>query len=130
MARWLIWTLFVVALTVALEAPIEPSVLSGSAIFVTNKYLLAKTGHVALYAVLTALSAWVSMPLRYRWMMVVFLIGHAVGTELLQLALEEYCHRGGSLADVGYDHLGILFGAALSWKWWTRGETDPHQPTR
>jgi VanZ family protein len=110
-----------VAWTVALEVPIpEPSALPGSEIIVTNKKLIAKSGHVVIYAVMTVLSAWVPLATRYRWLMMLFLMGHATATELLQAALEEYCHRGGSLADVGYDHLGILLGAVISWKWWMR----------
>ena len=117
----MIWTLFVVGWTAALEVPIpEPTTLPGSEIIVTYKYLIAKSAHVALYAVMTVLSAWVPLATRYRWLMMLFLMGHATATELLQAELEEYCHRGGSLADVGYDHLGILLGAAISWKWWTR----------
>ncbi len=121
MARWQIWTIFVMAWTIALEAPIpEPSNLPGGAIIVTNKYFIAKAGHVTAYAVLTLLSAWVPLPARYRWLMILFVMGHAVGTELLQAALEEYCHRGGSLADVGFDYLGIVLGTIVE-KWWTRG---------
>ncbi|MSQ94999.1 MAG: hypothetical protein EXR98_10655 [Gemmataceae bacterium] len=121
MARWLVWTLFIVAWTVAMEVPIpEPSALPGAEIIVTNKYLIAKAGHVAIYALMTVLSARVPLALRYRWLMMIFLMGHAFGTELLQAALEEYCHRGGVLGDVGYDHLGILLGAAIRWKWWTK----------
>jgi hypothetical protein len=117
-ARWLIWTLFVVAWTLALELPVpETGGLPGG---VTIKVAIAKSVHVAIYAALTALSGWVPVPARYRWLMMLFVMAHASGSELLQLALQDYCKRGGSLTDVGLDHLGIVIGAAASWKWWTR----------
>ena len=50
---------------------------------------------------------------------------HASATELLQVVLKDYCHRGGSLEDVGLDHLGIAIGFVVSWQWWTRPDAPP-----
>lgn len=123
MTRWLIWSIFVVVWTVALEMPVPATdSLPADEITLTRKKVAAKTAHVAAYAVFTVLSAWVPMPMRYRWLMMLFVMAHATGTELLQEALHEYCGRGGSLDDVALDQLGILLGAAASWKWWTRGD--------
>jgi VanZ family protein len=119
--RWLIWSIFIVAWTIALELPVpHTESLPGGDIILSRKKLIAKTAHVAAYALLTALSAWVPMPARYRWVMMFLVMAHATGTELLQDALHEYCGRGGELYDVGFDQLGIILGAAASWKWWTR----------
>ena len=118
MVRWLIWTTVVIVWSVALELPVpDPGGPAGEFIF-TNKYLFAKAVHVACYGVMTVLSAWVPMAGRYRWLMMFFLMGHAWGTEMLQEALHDWCHRGGSLADVGYDIVGIILGVTASWKNW------------
>ncbi len=121
MARWLIWSVFVVAWSVALEMPFPPSEqLPGGAFIITNKVIIAKSAHVAVYALLAILSAWVPTKTRYRWLMMFFLMGHAWGSEMLQEALHEICFRGGSLTDVGIDVVGIMVGTAISWRWWTR----------
>ena len=121
MARWLIWTSVVIVWTLALEFPVpDPGQGPAGEFIMQKKYLFGKSLHVAVYALLAVLSAWVPMPGRYRWLMMFFLMLHAWGTEMLQLALEEWCHRGGSLGDVGLDIVGIVVGVAASWKWWTR----------
>ena len=119
--RWLVWIIVVIVWTTALEMPVsEPDGPAGEFIW-TNKYLFTKTVHVVSYGVLTVLSAWVPMNARYRWLMMFFVMGHAWGTEMLQKVLHDWCHRGGSLEDVGYDILGIIVGVAASWKVWARG---------
>jgi VanZ family protein len=119
--RWLIWGLFVIAWTIALELPIpQPEMLPGGAIVMSHRYLIAKSIHVSAFAVLAALSGWVLVPARYRWIMMFLVMLHAWGTEMLQEMLVDYCKRGGSLTDVAFDVLGITIGVALSWKWWTR----------
>jgi hypothetical protein len=45
---------------------------------------------------------------------VAFLSLHGIVTECLQ----PYVGRGGALADVGLDHLGIALGLAIGWRWW------------
>jgi hypothetical protein len=118
---WLVWGLYIVAWTILLEIPKRGvDQLSVSVDLTGYTYFLAKTLHVAMYAVLAILSSLVPLSARYRFALMFVLMAHATITELLQEMLEPYCHRGGSLHDVGYDHLGIAIGVALSWKRWTR----------
>ena len=121
MVRWLIWLIFVIAWTIGLEMPFPPpEEMPGNDFIWSNKVFFAKGMHVLVYAVLTVMSVWVPLPARYRWLMMFFLMGHAWGSEMLQEALESYCHRGGKLSDVGFDVIGIILGVLISWKWWTR----------
>ena len=125
MLRWLIFLILVIAWTVGLELPVpDPGHLPGGAFIVTNKVIFAKGMHVLVYALLTVMAVWVPLPVPYRWLMMFFLMGHAWGSEMLQEVLEEYCHRGGKLSDVGFDVMGIVLGALVSWKWWTRIDTE------
>jgi hypothetical protein len=124
--RWLIWMGFVVGWSIALEVPFQDTAgLPGGEFIMTNRMVVTKSLHVCVYVVMTILSGWVPMPARYRWLMMLFLMIHATGSELLQLALESHFHRGGSLTDVGFDNLGILIGVIVSWKWWTRPDAEP-----
>jgi VanZ family protein len=119
--RWLIWVVFVLFWTAALELPIpQPENLPGSAIVMSYRYLIAKSVHVSVYVLFTVLSSWLPVPARYRWLLMFFLMLHAWGSEMLQEVLQEYCNRGGSLVDVAFDVLGITIGLMLSWKWWVR----------
>lgn len=121
MTRWLIWTCVVIAWTLALEFPVpDPGEGPAGEFILAKKYVIGKTAHVGVYAVLAVLSAWLAAPLRYRWLLMFFLMLHAWGTEMLQEALHDWCHRGGTLSDVGFDVIGIVLGVAVSWKWWTR----------
>ena len=59
MVRWLIWVVFVLFWTAALELPIpQPENLPGSAIVMSNRYLIAKSVHVSVYVAFTVLTAW------------------------------------------------------------------------
>ena len=117
LTRWLIWSTFMIMWTVALEMPVPlPEEVRDDPVMVTPKLLVAKTVHVVFYAILTVLSVWAPSPSRYRWLLMFVLMTHAVVTELLQTALQM--GRTGSLADVGFDVLGIAIGVALSWKKW------------
>ena len=126
MARWLIWAAVVIVWTVGLQYPVpEPRSLPAGEFISVNRFLLGKSLHVLVYLGLTVLSAWVPMSQRYRWMMMFFLMAHAWGGEMLQEALNPWCHRGGSLSDIGIDIVGILLGVAASWKWWTNPVIAP-----
>jgi VanZ family protein len=43
-------------------------------------------------------------------------MAHAAATELIQLKIAG---RSGQLTDVGIDHVGVLLGLMLTWKWWS-----------
>ena len=118
--RWLVWTIFMVGWTIALEMPAKIHTGENSPF----RYLIPKATHVVVYGCFAVLSAVVPLPMRFRFLMMFFLMAHANGTEFLQDLLEPYCHRTGSLADVGYDHIGIVIGVLVSWKWWTRPDVD------
>jgi hypothetical protein len=119
--RWLIWISVVIVWTVALEVPVpDPGQGPAGQLVWTNRYTIGKSLHVVAYGLVAVLSARVPLPGRYRWLMMFFLMGHAWGTEMLQEALEPWCHRGGSLVDVGYDILGVMLGVAATWKAWVR----------
>ena len=121
MARWILWSVFTIVWTIGLELPIEPpESMPVAEVIITNRKIIAKTSHVAIYAAWTALTPLVPVPSRYRWLLMFFLMAHAWGSEMLQVVLEPICHRGGSLTDVGLDVLGILIGPLIGWRWWTR----------
>ena len=121
MTRWGIWTLFVIAWTVALEAPVPIAEPQPDAITeMTFRRFFAKSVHVVVYAVFTVLSAWPRLPIRYRWLMMIFLMLHAIVTEVLQYLLHDWCGRGGNVWDVALDWVGILAGFLIAWKWWMR----------
>jgi VanZ family protein len=120
--RWLIWAVFLVAWTIALlttpPVHVAKAMLAPPMIFPASKLL-----HVVAYALLAMLSAWLQAPFRVRWLLLLFMSLHAFGTEFFQQFIPE---RGPSLWDVGIDHIGIVLGLAVSWKWWwnSRGEPD------
>lgn len=121
MVRWLIWGLFTLAWTVSLEVPVPiPEPTPGAVTEMTARLLFSKGVHVAAYAFFTLLSAWPRLPMRYRWLMMFFLMAHATATEVLQEMLHEWCGRGGKLSDVAFDQVGILVGFMIGWKWWMR----------
>jgi hypothetical protein len=119
--RWWIWGAFVLAWTVALLAPIPPNGPLGLTGFeLKPKLFLTKGLHLSAYAFLAVLTGWLRVPIRYRFILIFFLMAHATYSEVLQYALEEYSHRSGTLMDVALDNIGIAIGLALSWRWWTR----------
>jgi hypothetical protein len=119
--RWWIWGAYVTAWTVALIYPVVPQVgLEGTPELLTIRMIVAKTVHISAYAVLAALTGWVRAPMRYRALLVFFLMAHGTATEMTQLAMEElgWSARHGELHDVAFDNLGILIGILAGWKWW------------
>ncbi len=112
--RWLVWCVVVVAWTIALlttpPVHVAKSLLAPPMIFPASKLL-----HVCAYALVAVLSGWLQVTFRFRWLLLVFMSLHAMGTEFFQQFIPE---RGPSLWDVGIDHIGIVIGLAVSWKWW------------
>jgi VanZ family protein len=119
--RWSLWTLFAIVWTVCLEAPGPLQQPDPSAITeMTLRLLIAKSLHVSAYAFFTVLSAWPRLPMRYRWLMMFFLMAHATVTEVVQAVMHEWWGRTGDLWDVAFDQIGILIGFLIAWKWWMR----------
>ena len=116
--RWWIWGGYVTVWTVALVMPVpqHPFPAAGEH-EVTLKAVVAKTLHVAAYALMTVLTAWLHVPARYRWLLMFLLMAHGTATEFIQ---ENLSYRSGTLRDVGFDTLGVMIGILLSWRWWTR----------
>lgn len=123
--RWVFWLGLMLIWTIALEFPgREPEDLLETADIDAIRTLFAKIVHVCGYAFLTGMSGRLPMPMRLRWLLVLFLVSHAWLTEWLQELLFPICFRGGSLGDVGLDILGIALGAALTWSRWNHVEWD------
>jgi VanZ family protein len=120
--RWLVWGILVALWTTALVLPLPEDRNWPIAISPGRKYLLAKTGHVGAYAVMTILSGWLPVPLRFRLPLLFFLMAHAAATEWVQL---NFSNRTGTVEDVVLDHMGIAAGLIISWKWWSKDEGNP-----
>jgi len=86
---------------------------------VQPRLFLAKGLHVSAYAFLTVLAAWLRAPVRFRFLLIFFLMAHATLTEVLQRMSHELTGRNGNLWDVALDHTGIALGVLLAWRWWT-----------
>jgi VanZ family protein len=115
--RWLIWWIFAIVWSAALLRP-EP-VHAAEVTFPEEgvRYVAGKTLHVGAYAVLAVLSSWLPITRPWRWLLLVVLSAHAMGTEFIQQFVPE---RTGSWRDVGFDHIGLILGVLVSWKWWLR----------
>lgn len=131
--RWLIWLVYVLIWTWALLLP-EPGEVARALLLehgegipgaslemrqnlleFLQSFLFAKGLHLTAYAGLAVLSAWLKVPGRARWWLVLFMSCHAMGTEFLQ-GFEPSRHS--SWRDVGLDHVGFLLGMGLTWKSW------------
>src|SRR5262249_11227580 len=112
--RWLAWSGFLAAWSAALlttePVHVAADVLPENAVFPASKLL-----HVGCYTVLTLLTGWLPVRRAAAWLLLFLPTAHAFATEYLQQFVPE---RGPSLVDVGIDHVGIVLGLALSWKWW------------
>jgi VanZ family protein len=96
-----LWTYEVLA-----ENPVPESVMR---LIPTGwRFWLAKGLHVAAYAVLTLLAAWLPIPRWVFWLVVAGLLLHGIGTEFGQTFT---ANRSGSLRDVVLDWVGV--GAGL-----------------
>src|SRR5262249_5698935 len=108
--RWLAWSLFLSAWTLALLTPqrvqVAAAVLREETFFPASKLL-----HVLGYALLAILTAALPLPGRTRWWFFGLLALHAAGTEFVQQFVPP---RTGSLRDVGRDHAGIVMGVVCT----------------
>jgi len=113
--RWILWFLYVAAWSAALLTS-HPVKVAGSVLpDDTIRFITAKSLHVAAYFVLTVLTAWQRVPRPWMWLLLTFLTFHALATEGLQNFVPL---RSGTWADVAIDHIGIVLGLIVTWKWW------------
>src|SRR5262249_4890516 len=122
--RWIL-LLYALALTISLLVP-QP-IRSADPQVKESLYIFGKTVHIVAYATFTALAGWVLLPARYRWVLVVMLIGHGMLTEWVQYITYDILGRTGQWSDVGLDAIGIAVGLALTCKWWLA--PDKHDKT-
>ena len=118
--RWFVWGAFLLLWSVALLVPdpfdpFQRYVLRGQEIPPETSFLMAKSLHVTAYAIAAILTGWLRVPGIWRWVLLAFWSLHAAATEVGQLLVPG---RHGSLRDVGLDHLGLLIGLVISWRWW------------
>lgn len=84
------------------------------------RFPAAKCLHISAYAFLTMYAAWLPLG-RWRWLLLAFLSLHAAGTEFGQLYVPG---RHGAVSDVAIDHIGLVLGAALTWKRWRQSDSS------
>jgi VanZ family protein len=105
------WSVLLTGWTVALLRP-EPVRLAKAVLPEKAEFPAAKLLHVSAYALLSG-GAVLLRPLgRCRWLLLVLLSLHGMGTEYFQQFVEL---RGPSVRDVVIDHMGIVLGAAAVW---------------
>src|SRR5205823_3806179 len=104
--RGFIWSLYIVAWTTALLTP-HPAVIADALLGEENAFYASKTLHVSAYAVMAILSGWLRVRSAWRQGLLTFLSLHALGTEFFQQFVP---YRYPSWMDVGWDHIGILWG--------------------
>jgi VanZ family protein len=120
--RWLLWLAFVALWTTALLVPIPQHPLTLAGADPNLRFPIAKTIHVLAYATFAILTGWLGVPARLRWLLLFVVMAHAPATELLQRLLPT--GRTGTLADVGFDHLGVALGLLVSWKRWSAADAE------
>jgi VanZ family protein len=124
---WFLWCGYVILWTALLVMPTSAiNELPGQEILTGYRLLIAKSLHIASYAVMTVLSGRLPIQARYRWILIFFLMGHATLTEMIQLNVPSL-GRSGELTDVAFDNIGVMIGLLLSWKWWTRKDEEHFQ---
>ncbi len=112
--RWMIWATTLTLWTAALVTPF--AVQAGHEVLPEDThYPVSKLLHLAVYAGLVLLTAWLPASRRLRPWLLALLLAHGPLTEFVQCYVPL---RFGSLADVGLDSLGIVVGLLLTRPWW------------
>jgi VanZ family protein len=113
---WTVWLVLIGLWALALLTPqpvqIEKQVIPEEALFSASKGL-----HVAAYAFLTGIAAWLPVPRGWRWLPIIVMSLHGCATEFFQQYVPS---RHGCLEDVGIDHIGIALGLLLTLSRWRR----------
>ncbi len=126
--KWGVWLAFSLYWTWLLVSPTpQPEDLPLGEYIQQQRFLFNKSIHVGVYALWTLASGFLPLPVRYRWLLAAFIMGHGTLTECLQYSLREWSHREGQLIDVAFDHVGVFVGLILGWKIWSR--SDRVEPT-
>jgi VanZ family protein len=112
--RWLVWGLFLAVLTTGLLRP-EPVSLADEVLPEEAMFSAFKTVHITAFALLVVLTAWLHVSSRTHWLLLAFVSAYAMLTEYLQNFVPT---RTASWWDVGFNHVGIALGLALSWRCW------------
>jgi VanZ family protein len=120
--RWAVWLLFVAVWSTALLVPDPIDILlrhTEGVVELSHRttFLMAKSLHVAAYALAAVLTGWLHTSTRWRWGLLAFWSLHACATEYGQTFVPG---RTGSVRDVIIDHIGLAIGLSLSWRWWRR----------
>jgi VanZ family protein len=114
--RWVLWLTALAVWTAALVMPVPPSDSLPLGEWISpREFVIAKTVHVAGYALLAIGAAWLHAPPAWRWGLPVFLVCHGAATEWIQAHL---AYREGTVRDALLDAAGVLIGCVLSWRWW------------
>jgi len=114
---WAFWAVLAVVWTILLVLPMPAEGNWPLRITHSLKFYVGKSFHVGAYMLLTVLAGWLQPRLRWRLVLLFFLMTHAAATEWVQLHVSN---RTGTIQDVILDHIGIAVGLALSWKWWSK----------
>lgn len=112
--RWLTWAVYLAALSLVLLTP-QPPQLVRAAVGPETGFTLAKSFHLAAFALLAILSGRLPLSGRGRWVMLAALSLYAAGTEALQTLVPG---RSGCWPDVTLNHTGLFLGLAASFPWW------------
>lgn len=116
--RWVVWIAYTAAWTVALLTP-QPVHVAAAILPKDTGFYYSKALHIAAYAGLVVLTAWLRVTPRVRWLLLLFVSAHGFATEYLQNFVPE---RVASWRDVGIDHVGIVLGMILSAESWLARE--------
>jgi VanZ family protein len=112
--RWLIWGIALAGWSAMLLTP-QPAEIADAVLAPETVFPASKSMHVAGYFVLTLLTAWLRSSVPVRWVLLVFLSMHALGTEYLQHFVPG---RTPGWRDAALDLVGIALGVLLCWRCW------------
>ena len=100
--------------TVALLLPVPKETASEALGGERGMFFFGKALHVSAYAFLTLLGGSQTLTRRQRALILGLLSFHGFATEFFQ----QFVERTASWRDVGLDHIGILLGLLIGWRWW------------
>lgn len=118
--RWLLWGAANLTWTVLLVTPVRgPAFGDTEEMRITTGFWIAKSAHVAIYALWTIATAWLRAPARVRVFLLLLLMSHGVLTEWRQNSIPN---RTGLLRDAALDQLGVAIGVIVTLRWWVEDD--------